>query len=103
MENILMIVVRVAAALLVGALVWLVYKLKEFVNSKIKDIEDSKLRDLVETFVNAAEQLLKDEDPTGEKRKEYVVNQLHLLEIEVTGLVNAMIEEEVFRLNSYYN
>lgn len=98
-----MIVVRVAAALLVGALVWLVYKLKEFVNSKIKSIEDSKLRDLVETFVNAAEQLLKDEDPTGEKRKEYVVNQLHLLEIEVTGLVNAMIEEEVFRLNSYYN
>ena len=98
-----MIVVRIAAALLVGALVWLVYKLKEFVSSKIKDIEDKKLRDLVETFVNAAEQLLKDEDPTGEKRKEYVVNQLHLLEIEVTGLVNAMIEEEVFRLNSYYN
>ena len=98
-----MIVVRVAAALLVGALVWLVYKLKEFVSSKIKDIEDKKLRDLVETFVDAAEQLLKDEDPTGEKRKEYVVNQLHLLEIEVNGLVNAMIEEEVFRLNSYYN
>lgn len=98
-----MIVVRIAAALLVGALVWLVYKLKEFVSSKIKDIEDKKLRDLVETFVNAAEQLLKDEDPTGEKRKEYVVNQLHLLEIEATGLVNAMIEDEVFRLNSYYN
>lgn len=98
-----MIVVRIAAALLVGALVWLVYKLKEFVSSKIKNIEDSRLRDIVETFVNAAEQLLKDEDPTGEKRKEYVVNQLHLLEIEVNGLVNAMIEEEVFRLNSYYN
>ena len=98
-----MIVVRVAAALLVGALVWLIYKLKEFVSSKIKDIEDKKLRDLVETFVDAAEQLLKDEDPTGEKRKEYVVNQLHLLEIEVNGLVNAMIEEEVFKLNSYYN
>lgn len=98
-----MIVVRVAAALLVGALVWLVYKLKEFVSSKTKDIEDKKLRDLIETFVDAAEQLLKDEDPTGEKRKEYVVNQLHLLEIEITGLVNAMIEEEVFRLNSYYN
>ena len=98
-----MIVVRVAAALLVGALVWLVYKLKEFVSSKIKDIEDKKLRDIVETFVNAAEQLLKDEDPTGEKRKEYVINQLHLLEIEVNGFVNAMIEEEVFRLNSYYN
>ena len=98
-----MIVVRVAAALLVGALVWLIYKLKEFVSSKIKDIEDKKLRDLVETFVDAAEQLLKDEDQTGEKRKEYVVNQLHLLEIEVNGLVNAMIEEEVFKLNSYYN
>ena len=86
-----MIVVRVAAALLVGALVWLVYKLKEFVSSKIKDIEDKKLRDIVETFVNAAEQLLKDEDPTGEKRKEYVINQLHLLEIEVNGFVNAVV------------
>ena len=69
-----------------------------FIKAKVEDMKDEKLRTIISTLVYAAEQLLKKEDPTGEKRKAYVLEQLRILGIKVTGYVDAMIEEEVITI-----
>lgn len=61
-------------------------------------LKDDKLRSMVKTFVEAAEQTLKDKDPTGEKRKQYVINSLKSLDIDYNDYVDALIEQAVLLL-----
>ena len=60
----------------------------------------SKVYEYIEIAVNAAEQILKVEDPTGEKRKQFVVDYLNDkgLKISVQDL-NMMVEAAVNQLN----
>lgn len=60
----------------------------------------SKIYEYIEIAVNAAEQILKVEDPTGEKRKQFVVDYLNDkgLKISVQDL-NMMVEAAVNQLN----
>jgi len=51
--------------------------------------------------VEAAEQMLKDDDPDGTKRKAYVIEQLCVLGYTITEEINAYIESEVYKLNQY--
>ena len=71
------------------------------VRKNIKKIEDQKLRDTILTFVEAADQMLKEQDPTGEARKQYVVDSLNSMDIEVDEYVNALIEQAVLGLWYY--
>ena len=73
-------------------------KVKVLINKFLARNENDKLRSLVKTFVEAAEQMLKEQDPTGEKRKQYVVEQLQLLNVEITNYINALIEQEVLNI-----
>lgn len=50
-------------------------------------------------FAQAAEQLLKMNDPDGTKRKEYVVNKIEELGVEVNQTVLDMIESAVWNIN----
>ena len=60
--------------------------------------QDEKLRRLILTFVEAADQMLKRVDPTGEERKAYVLKSLRDLDIECDEYVNALIEQAVLGL-----
>lgn len=69
-----------------------------YINAKAEEKEDSMLEKVVTEFVVSAQQLLGSE--TGEKRKEYVVQNLIGLGIELTDKVNALIESKVFLLHN---
>lgn len=93
--EIIEIVIKLMAVILVGYVLpavkgWLVEKMG------VEKIE--KIEILVAIFVDAAEQILKDVDPTGIKRKSYVCSRLHELGYEVTDQIEAMIEARVYTL-----
>ncbi len=67
----------------------------------VDKIKDDKLRETIITFVEAADQMLKRVDPTGEKRKQYVLDSLKELGIEENTYVNALIEQAVLGLWYY--
>ena len=64
----------------------------------IDRVQDAKLRETILTFVEAADQMLKKVDPTGEKRKEYVIKCLEELGIMQSAYINALIEQAVLGL-----
>lgn len=74
---------------------------KKFLDEKVSEKNRAVLIHLVTVFVEAAEQLLKEDDPTGEKRKAYVVEQLKLLGFEITTYIENLIESNVFNLNYF--
>lgn len=63
-----------------------------------RDTADNVLA-LVDSFVRAADQLYHDDDPTGEKRQEYVKKQLMDTGVELSNAVLSMIEGAVFNVN----
>lgn len=96
---------KVLVALLSFAGVWLVTKLqtlwpqvKAWIVSKTDLINEEQLDKLVADVVKAADQLYKQEDPTGEKRNNYVVESLTAAGVEVTDLVLAKVEAKVLDL-----
>lgn len=64
----------------------------------IDKVQDDKLRNIILTFVEAADQMLKKIDPTGEDRKAYVLRSLHEMGIEENTYINALIEQAVLGL-----
>lgn len=64
----------------------------------IDKIREENLREVIKVLVEAAEQLLKETDPTGEKRKQYVKDQLELLGIEYSPYIDSLIESNVLYL-----
>lgn len=69
-----------------------------FIKEKAAQIKDLRIRAVVDSLVNAADQLLKKEDPTGEKRKAFVIKRLEDLNIKVTDYVDALIESTVYNI-----
>lgn len=59
----------------------------------------SELDLLIADFVAAAEQLLKQDDPDGSKRKQYVIDCLMAIGVAITDEIDARIEAAVFRQN----
>ena len=99
MEVIIDLLGKIIAAAFVSVIFIALKELKSFILAKKEEIEDEKLRALIESFVEAAEQLLKDDDPTGEKRKHYVEENLKQLGYVLNDQVNAYIEAYVFDVN----
>lgn len=99
MENLIDIIVEILAALLAIGITWLAVKAKEFIVAKITETEHVWLVELVEDFCAAAEQELKEDDPTGEKRKARVYELLAEAGVEVSNIVDALIEAAVLRIN----
>lgn len=91
--------VEILGALLAAVVLYLVPKVSQWIKADGSATETTVLLDLVTKFVEAAEQQLKAEDPTGEKRREYVTERLKSLGYEVTDTVIAMIEGAVWEVN----
>ncbi len=74
-------------------------KLKAYLEARIDSMENDDLALLIASFVEAAEQLFKVDDPTGQKRKEYVIKQLTELGYTITSQIDALIESAVYEIN----
>lgn len=97
--EILDIVVRLLAALFVGIVAYLAPKISSFIKINGEALESQEFRNIVLCFVQAADQLLKDDDPTGEKRMKYVLDNIEALGYEITESIIAIIEGSVWKVN----
>lgn len=85
-----------AAAVII--LAYIAPAVKNWLAERLSAEQLAKLELTICSFVRAAEQLYKTEDPDGTIRKAYVVSELRQLGILCTEQVNAMIEAAVFNL-----
>lgn len=68
------------------------------IKNYLDKLRDDKLRYIVQTYVEAAEQLLKEIDSTGEKRLQFVLDSLSKMGIPNNDYVRALIEQVVLNL-----
>ena len=97
MENLDLILRVVVSAFIVVFSPLALVLIKKYVDK----VQDEKLRRIVLTFVEAADQMLKKVDPTGEQRKAYVLKSLADMGINNSAYVNALIEQAVLGLWYY--
>ena len=93
------IIGKIAAVVFVTIIYFAYGKLKAYLETQTAYWKNEDARKLIESFVKAAEQLLKVDDPTGQKRKEYVIQMLRDIGAEVDEGLDAEIEAAVYRLN----
>lgn len=100
MDAIWEIVGKILAAAVVGIVAILAPKVVKWMNTNMWATSNKNIQTLVKSFVEAAEQLFHDDDPTGEKRNQFVRDQLAELGIEVTQVIINMIEGAVWEVNN---
>lgn len=101
MQNeIIDIVGRLIAAVFVGIIAYLTPKIKAWIDVHVTESSQQTIKTRIKSFAKAAEQLLHDDDPTGEKRMKYVKNQLDNIGIKVTEEIISMIEGQVWEINN---
>lgn len=100
MELIIELIGKILGAVFVGLCIFAARKLKEYIETKKKSIENADLLLLIDSFVEAAEQMFKLNDPTGEKRKTYVEEQLVSLGFAINSQIDAYIEAAVYGINN---
>lgn len=98
-EEILKMVADIVISFLGLGALYLLFIVKNWLNLRISEKRANYIDTIIWQFVYAAEQMFKDEDPTGEQRKDYVLHRLKNLGIVITDLINAKIESAVFDLN----
>lgn len=99
MENLIDILAKILAALIFIGVAWLCGKIKNYMTVKAKATGNDDLVQLVQQFCNAAEQQYKAGMLTADQRKEYVFELLQEANVEVTDIVDALIEAAVYRIN----
>lgn len=92
--------VRVLGGVVAILIAWLAPKIHAWLTARTDAATTERVMALVAIFAQAAEQLLKADDPTGEKRREYVIEELRKLGIQITEDVLAMIEGAVWEINT---
>lgn len=97
-EQIIDILIKLVAIILIA---YVLPELKKWLTNRIGEERAAKLAEYIEKFVKAAEQMYKEVDETGEKRKQYVIDQLRDLGYTITDEINARIESEVFDINLF--
>lgn len=98
MDVILEKIILFAALLLLLALMILAKKAYDYFKSLLDKAQADKLDKFVEELVSAADQLLKQTDPDGSVRLEYVCNQLVAAGYSLTNAIRAKIEHFVLKL-----
>ncbi len=95
-DTITTLAARIIAILLAG---FILPKLRAYLSARLSAEEWSALVKLITALCEAAEQTLKDEDPSGKHRKAYVVSELKELGYDITDQVDALIEAAVYGIN----
>lgn len=99
MEEIIDIIVKIAATLLALGIGYLGRFLVKWMKSILDEKGDAKLELFIAELVAAAEQMYKKEDPDGSIRLDYVQEMLVAAGYDVTNAVHALIESKVFEIN----
>lgn len=99
MEQIMDLIVKIAALLLFLGIGYAGKHLIAFVKSKMSASDAEKLDQFIAELVAAAEQLYSKKDPDGTIRLEYVQTMLIEKGYEITDAVRAMIEAKVYDIN----
>lgn len=99
MENIMDIIIKVAATLLAMGLGYLGKFAIQWLKGKLNEQQTEKLDLFVTELCYAAEQMFKEADPDGTIRRRYVENMLSQAGYELTDAVRALIESKVFEIN----
>lgn len=100
MENLYEIIGNLLAAFVVGLLAYLAPMAKAWLLANTDAAAQKRILLLVQSFARAAEQLYHDQDPDGDKRRQFVQEQLRELGVEVTEAVIKMIEGAVWEINT---
>ena len=100
MENLYEITGSLLAAFVVGLLAYLTPKVKAWMQAHTDAATQENIRKLVQSFARAAEQLYHDQDPDGQKRQQFVQEQLRAMGVVVTEAVINMIEGAVWEINT---
>ena len=79
--------------------IWLIGWIKDALKARVDAEQAAELDRLIYDFVAAAEQVLKEKDPTGKLRKQYVTENLMALGFAISQEVNARIEAAVYGIN----
>lgn len=98
-ETLINMIVEVVFALFALGGIYCLTQISKRLKAEIEEGEANEFEELLYMFVRAAEQMFKKDDPTGDKRKAYVVERLCELGVKITEEVNALIEAAVFDLN----
>ena len=100
MNNLYEITGNLLAAFMVGLLAYLTPKVKAWMQAHTDAATQENIRKLVQSFARAAEQLYHDQDPDGQKRQQFVQEQLRAMGVVVTEAVINMIEGAVWEINT---
>lgn len=98
-EQIIDILIRIGALLLIYGGILLGRKLKALLETKLTAEEKAILDKAIGEFTAAAEQMFKNEDDDGSIRLSYVQQMLIEAGYDLTDEVRAMIEAHVFAIN----
>lgn len=99
MDEIINILVKLAAMVLTFFIARGCRYLYDFLKGKLDEQNDAKLDLFVSELVTAAEQMFKKDDPDGSVRLEYVQDMLVEAGYDITEAIRAMIESKVFEIN----
>lgn len=104
LEEIMDIIIRVTAVLLMYGLGYLGKVGINWIKTKIGEKEQEQFDYFLNELVRAAEQMFnKEDDSDGSKRLSYVQEVLIESGYELTDALRALIEAQVFTLNQYTN
>ena len=98
-EQILDIIIRLAALLVIYFGCIVANKLKKMISQKLTAEEKAALDSFIGYLTKAAEQMFKAEDDDGSMRLQYVQGMLIEAGYDLTDEVRAMIEAHVFEIN----
>lgn len=91
------LITRAVFALVCIGFLFLLRSIKDYLAVKAENGQITGLDLLIADFVDAAQQLLKESDPDGSKRKQYVIDCLMAIGVAITDEIDARIEAAVFR------
>ncbi len=98
-DTIINLIVEIIFALFVVGCLYFLGLAGKRLQAEIEDGDATQFEKIIYKFVRAAEQMLKKDDPDGTKRKEYVIDRLRELGVEITNEIEALIEAAVYDLN----
>lgn len=98
LTNIYVIIGEILAAAFVALVHRVAVQAKAWLEAKTDAQTAQNIIALVEKFVKSADEQLKVDDPTGEKRKQYVTERIEALGYEMTDTIKDYVESAVFDL-----
>lgn len=98
MDAIVEVGLKLLAAILMCIIGIVLDKVAKYYGAKKDSADSSSMDEIIYTFVAAADQLLKSDDPDGTKRLQYVEQNLSKLGIVVNDFVRAKIEAFVLNM-----